>query len=103
MTNILHPILEFVTRRLMGFGGDVPITEDIQQSILRLQQGHGSIQVGAVVDMLYSNHARDRMVREVLQAAQILVNQGQLRAIHYEKSIDPVYGDETTTLHAASL
>ncbi len=100
MANIMRPFLDFVARRLMGFGGDIPVTEDVQTCILLMQQDHGKIEVGKLVDLFYSNHSKDRMVREVLQAAQILVNQGQLSAFNDDKSIDPVYGDERTILKA---
>ena len=83
-------------RRVMGFGGDVPPTEDVQNSILRMLQDHGKVEAMQVVDLLYSNHAKDRMLREVLQAAQILVNHGQIQAFDAGTRIDPVYGNEAT-------
>ncbi|WP_420548295.1 hypothetical protein [Curvivirga sp.] len=96
MRNSLKSLIDFTMRRIMGFGGDVPRTEDVQNSILKLLQDHGKIEAIQVVELLYNNHARDRMVREVLQAAQILVNHGQILAFDADRRIDPVYGNEAT-------
>ncbi|MDX1739241.1 MAG: hypothetical protein R3261_13455 [Alphaproteobacteria bacterium] len=103
MTNFLREFYDFIRLRLLGFGGDVPSTEAIQQSILRLCADHGKVSADFVIVHLYNNHPVDRMLREVLQAAQILVNHGQLHAFSDGRIIDPVYGTSETIFTLANV
>lgn len=93
----------------MGFGGDVPQTEQIQNSILLLLEDRSEISAREVIELLYNNHPLDRILHEILQAAQILVNKGMLIALSNNLehnrtiAIDPVYGNAHTIFKKTAI
>ena len=105
MKSLLNSFQTFMISRLFGFSGNMPETERIQESILNLLQDRNEITPDMMIELIYTNHPYDRMLPEILQAAQILVNKGMIRAfeitdskITQYKTCDPVYGDGSLIL-----
>ncbi len=77
-------------------GRPVPVTEDIQDRILRVLQDRGVAAMSDIADLIMSDLPDDVRDRELTQAAQILVNRRQIEAraidgLEAGRTIDPVH------------
>lgn len=79
-------------------GRATPATEDIQQRILSYLSGRGFALESEIGDVLMTDLPPDARRRELMQAAQILVNRKLVEARAVDgpeagKRIDPVHAD----------
>lgn len=87
----------FFTRTL-GFGAR-RTTEDVQRAILTYIDGHGKATPEDIARAMFADAPFGTVLYEILQAAQILVNQGELKATNEKGgTIDPIHGNSATIL-----
>ncbi len=87
----------FFTRTL-GFGARRS-TEDVQRAVLSYIDGRGKATPEEIARAMFSNEPFGTILYEILQAAQILVNQDELVATNEKGgTIDPIHGNSATIL-----
>ena len=74
-----------------GFiGGNTPTTEAVQRQLLTLLSGHGALSSALLPNMMTLPIPADSAQAQINQAAQILVNTGQIEATQNGRPVDPV-------------
>ncbi|RED47996.1 hypothetical protein [Aestuariispira insulae] len=81
-----------ILNRLFGFRFR-RTTEQVQRHLLDSLHSRGEITPHWFIDTLYPDEAPEIILSEVLQAAQILVNRGEIEARKNGIAVDPIRTD----------
>lgn len=81
-------VMEILRRAVLG--GGIPTTESVQRHILTILEGHGSVHSADLPGLMTLSVSPDSARSVIDQAAQILVNRGEVRAHQNGVPIDPV-------------